>query len=228
MNFLNHVLKYSLLSITSLFLPMNVFSQIGISTESPKVTLDIEGRKTDASVADGLLIPRLTLGELVSKDNEYTPALAGTMVYITDVSATQSAKTSNVKRLGFYTFNGSVWLGMQPNSGLKFMYMPPVLLPLDNQDPSYNAVTGTFSVDLYQLYADQFSLSHSVSSAKNPSGSRLGVIDKSALDYFVTYYDPTIFTNLSIDNNGILTYKLPAIVSLTNNAFVNVVFQIKK
>ena len=55
---------------------------------------------------------------------------------------------------------------------------------------------------------------------------QLKAIAESALYYYVTYYDPTVFDNISIDANGVMTYDIigqPA----DYNSLINVVFVVK-
>lgn len=81
----------------SILLLMSIFAysqtgRIGINTESPKSTLDVNG-KTDAignsltTDITGLQAPRITRLELTNKGNSlYGADQKGTLVYITDVS----------------------------------------------------------------------------------------------------------------------------------------------
>lgn len=86
------------------------------------------------------------------------------------------------------------------------------------------STNGNFSVNLYTEYTNQF---QSVSIVKNPSApTNIPVYAANELDYYVTYYDPAVFRNLSIDDNGLLSYEVfgqPA----DYNSLINVVFVVK-
>ena len=79
----------------TIFAATSIYSQtgrVGINTESPKSTLDVNG-KADASGnslttdVTGLQAPRITRLELTNKGNSlYGADQKGTLVYITDVS----------------------------------------------------------------------------------------------------------------------------------------------
>ncbi|MNU12744.1 hypothetical protein D3C71_07750 [compost metagenome] len=48
-----------------------VYSQVGIDTETPKATLDVTGKPSDLTKADGIIAPRLKGSELKAKDALY-------------------------------------------------------------------------------------------------------------------------------------------------------------
>lgn len=103
--------------------------------------------------------------------------------------------------------------------------MPSTMLPTDILSPSYNA--GTFTVDLYKVYAEQFGMTISGASIKNPTASSLAVFPSNSLEYFITYYDNTVFQDVSLSDAGILTYKLPAELTISDKTFMNIVFKVK-
>ena len=96
------------------------YSQVGINTDSPKTTLQVNGKPTDPSVADGVILPRLSGNELKAKDVIYGTDQTGAIVYVTSSVGTPSTKTINVTSPGFYYFDGSVWqvIGSGGGSGL--------------------------------------------------------------------------------------------------------------
>lgn len=93
------------------------FGQIGINTESPKSSFDIE-YSGETRVKDGLLVPRLTLKQLTDKgDSVYNTNQLGALIYITDVAdGNQGGPRVNIARTGFYYFNGSKWLLLDGSS----------------------------------------------------------------------------------------------------------------
>jgi hypothetical protein len=88
---------------------LNGFCQVGFGTINPKATLDIAGKNTDATVADGIIAPRLTGNELAAKDAAYTTAQEGVIVYITAPVSVATDKTINITSTGYYFFNGAFW-----------------------------------------------------------------------------------------------------------------------
>ncbi|WP_430930938.1 hypothetical protein [Robiginitalea biformata] len=98
----------------------------------------------------------------------------------------------------------------------RIFYPPSIAI-----DASANG-TG-FTEDLYAQYVAQFG-TPAVASAGAPAA--LPTYAANELYYYVTYADPTVFDNMSIDANGVLTYDIigqPA----DYNALINVVFVVK-
>ena len=90
------------------------YSQVGIDTETPKATLDVTGKPTDFSKADGIIAPRLTGSELKAKDVLYTVDQKASLVYVTEalVASDTTSKTVNVTSIGYFYFDGNVWQKM--------------------------------------------------------------------------------------------------------------------
>ena len=123
----------------------------------------------------------------------------------------------------------------------RFFYMPAVIFNTDHN----TAVGVELKRDLYQLYANQFSgQPHNIVQGANASGTAvvesvmydkgvvssqgansLEVFDKGELEYHITYYDTSVFSDLSIDANGVLSYKI--IGESTPMTYMNIVFVIK-
>ncbi|WP_232520982.1 hypothetical protein [Flagellimonas nanhaiensis] len=79
------------------------------------------------------------------------------------------------------------------------------------------------TVNLYSQYIAQFGTPSVASSGAPAALPTYGATD---LYYYVTYADPTVFDNLSIDANGLMTYDIigqPA----DYNSLINVVFVVK-
>ncbi|MBO0331972.1 hypothetical protein, partial [[Muricauda] lutisoli] len=98
----------------------------------------------------------------------------------------------------------------------RIFYPPSIAI-----DASSNGTGRT--VDLYAQYVAQYG-TPAVSSAGAPAA--VPTYGATELYYYVTYADPTVFDNMSIDANGVLTYDIigqPA----DYNALINVVFVVK-
>jgi len=107
----------------------------------------------------------------------------------------------------------------------RMFYMPPVIF-----DTSVNG-TG-LTRNLYQEYVDQFTEAGNptfVKSADDGSGtptpSAIPVHDAADLYFYITYYDETVFDNISIDANGVMTYDI--IGPGTETSYMNIVFVVK-
>lgn len=83
---------------------------------------------------------------------------------------------------------------------------------------------GTYSRNLYNEYINQFG-TPAVKSAGAIEG--IPTLLASQLEYYITYYDTNIFENLSIDQNGTLTYRVKN-SSASEKTFMNIVFVVKK
>ncbi|MNF68900.1 hypothetical protein D3C84_507700 [compost metagenome] len=98
----------------------------------------------------------------------------------------------------------------------RFFYMPAVTF-----DTSVTAAGLT--KNLYQEYVSQFT---NVAVRNTSAPATIAYIPLNTdLNYYITYYDSTVFANLSIDDNGILTYDV--IGAGTPTSYLNIVFALK-
>jgi len=112
----------------------------------------------------------------------------------------------------------------------KFFYMPSMYLPLaQDQIVSSMSTTfanGVFTVNLYNVYAQQFGGANTTSSVSSTTTS-LPVLPKDELDYYITFFDNTVYTNVTVNNDGILTYKVSSQADPNSGSFMNIVFAVK-
>ncbi|MET3537437.1 hypothetical protein [Chryseobacterium limigenitum] len=228
----------------ALLLSAIINGQVGINTPDPQATLDIVGDPSNTLKLDGVIAPRLRGAELAAKT--YTAAQTGAIVYVTLAAGTLTGQVINVSAPGYYYFDGSVWKSIGSGSGgsttlntgtglnvsgsgatatpynvdmkpaIKFMYMPSISIN--------TSATGTgFTRNLYGEYTAQFG----TPSAQNPgsAGAPIPVFAATDLNYYVTYFDPAVFANVSITDAGTLNYDV--IGSATSCSFINVVFVLK-
>jgi hypothetical protein len=117
----------------------------------------------------------------------------------------------------------------------RFFYMPPVIFD--------TSTTGTgLTRDLYQDYVNQFTgvnpynlahgapgydpMSYNGGLVKSDSApAQIPVYGRTELHYYITNYDKTVFSNLSINDNGVLTYTI--IGTATDTSSMTIVFQVK-
>lgn len=101
----------NLLLFTCICLGCQAYSQVGINTQTPLATLDVTGKPATTSAIDGVIAPRLSGDQLISKDAVYTAAQAGSIIYITALpTIALTSKTANVSKTGYYYFNGTQWM----------------------------------------------------------------------------------------------------------------------
>lgn len=98
----------------------------------------------------------------------------------------------------------------------KWFYMPSISI-------NTSTVGTGLTKDLYNLYKNEFT-APAVKSAGAPAGIPY-FTSPSMLYYYVTYFDPTVFANISIDANGVMTYDV--INNSTDCSIINIVFAIK-
>jgi hypothetical protein len=105
----------NLLPLLFLIITSYLNGQVGINTDSPKVTLDVNAgtdSQISASIPPGFIAPRLTLAQLNGIAENYKPELVGTIAYIYSVGnvpANLHSSLENITSVGYYYFDGSSW-----------------------------------------------------------------------------------------------------------------------
>ncbi|MDR1563136.1 MAG: hypothetical protein LBS54_08685 [Dysgonamonadaceae bacterium] len=214
------------------FAVMKTNAQVTIgATSNPNVTLEIVGKPTDNTVADGLIIPRITGDQLVAKvitGGKYADVTTfeGTLVYVTSAPTTaQTGVLKNVKAPGYYYFDKAknCWKGIASTDNLtEWFYMPPYPI---NTEAGENK-----TIDLYQAYAwsilgEENETGFAIKSAGAPDFSTLQpVLSATDFYYFVVGYDPELFTNISITAAGVLKYTIPTTAVADDESYITIVF----
>ncbi|MFV0233461.1 hypothetical protein OBK30_10450 [Empedobacter falsenii] len=209
------------------------YAQVGIGTENPKATLDVTAVNATGTSTDvqGVLIPRVDRERAQSmKDVEKS-----TMIYVNDVSTgTNTGTAIDINTEGFYYYNGIIWvkLASATSASTQFFYMPSIVIDTSNPD-----VNTLLTRNLFAEYKAQFTgqLYDSANGTFSPNPDFIKSEDAPAvipnlpnatdLYYYITDYDKTALSDLSIDANGVLTYKV--IGTGTDYSFVNIVFVVK-
>lgn len=91
-------------------------SQVGVGTNTPKSSLQVEGQPTQTSTADGIQGPTLSLAQLDAKVAAYGNDQDGAIVYIDDVTAASTeTETANITTTGYYFYDATndVWNAMK-------------------------------------------------------------------------------------------------------------------
>lgn len=204
---MRNILTFILIGINSI-----MYSQVGINTNLPKTTLDIN-KSLSQDLAEGFLTIRISGNDLAAKDKLYGEDQNSSLIYATEVPTTSTPKTSNIKTPGFYYYKSSIskWVAFAMP---KFFYMPSILFDTTKM--------GAQTKDLYQLYYNQFT---------NPSASSTGatgkipVVGKDDLEYYITSYDTTVFGNVTINADGVMNYSV--LNNATEASFLNIIFVLK-
>ncbi|MDR1259137.1 MAG: hypothetical protein LBK65_07675 [Tannerellaceae bacterium] len=194
------------------------------------VLLDIKSQAADPSTnatttgtaGGGLGLPRVVLTSettlapfLPSATAAEMKARAGLMVY--NVSTTSPFKP------GVYVWNGTKWT--TTGEGIRYFYMPSCNIEV--------ASTGTKTFNLYNEYVRQFTRSgngtfitsnSSINYVPSPELTRLYAANE--LDYVITYYDTSVFTGVSINAAGLMSYTVNT-TNTTSATYFNIVFIVK-
>jgi len=113
-------MKKTILSLTIILLfangAFNLNAQVTVGSNSiPNATLDVVAESPgNASIAEGIIAPRLTGDQIKAKDGVYGILQNGAIVYATAaVSGTPVGKTINITAAGYYYYDAvdAVWKG---------------------------------------------------------------------------------------------------------------------
>lgn len=168
----------------------------------------------------GMLLPRV---ELVATNNAapLTAHVEGMTVYNTATSDSAIGAENKVEP-GFYYNDGTKWNEMitKDNKAVKFFYMPSITF-----DTSVD-VTGA-TKNLYTEYKKQFDSPKTGSTGAPMTANNSIPYFKNPTDlyYYATDYDTDVFKNVSIDENGVMTYSVEA--AATDCSLINIVFVVK-
>ena len=203
--------------------------RVGINTDDPKATIHIKADKDNKDNNPGLIIPD------VSKDKLDTgEPVESTLVYYSEgsnsayINQNDQSTTENIgSKKGFYYYDGTDWQRIIRKAQF---YMPSIVVP---------TTVGPHSIDLYEEYIKQYADSNGSNTFNkqapnrswniqtNNSNNSLKTYAKNDLDYFVVYYDNNVFTDLSITEEGVLTYTVTAegAKNISAQTFMNIVLQ---
>ena len=176
-------------------------------TPNANAMLDVEATNK------GMLLPRLALEE-TTEAAPLSAHVAGMTVYNT--------ATANDVVPGFYYNDGTKWQQMvtTDNKAVKFFYMPSITF-----DTSADATGQT--KNLYEEYKAQFALTNPnhVVSPGAPTNGIPYFDDPTDLYYIITDYDSNVFSNITINDQGVMTYDVTA--AATDCTLINIVFVVK-
>ena len=194
-------------TVSVCFSNLNAQVTIGSNTEpNSNAVLDLISNSTK-----GLLLPRVAL----TATNDASPTSAHTAGMTVYNTATNSSVLGYEVAPGLYYNDGSKWVRM-PQRSTNWFYMPSISF-----DTSTNG-NGRLK-NLYGEYYSQFS-SPSVISTGAPSSVPF-IPAATDMYYYITSYDATVFRNISIDANGVMTYDVWG--AATACSYINIAFVLK-
>lgn len=209
-------ITFLILTVVSCFI--EIHAQVTIGSMHPPhndALLDLK-ESADGTSTKGFLLPRVSL----KATNDPTPMaehISGMIVYnITpsEVSDPSYLPEYHVSK-GLYYNDGTKWEKLYLGAA-NWFYMPSVSF-----DTSVDVRGQT--KDLYQLYETQFT-SPAYSSSGAPSIVP-HILDAEDLYYYILDVDPNVFTNISIDEKGLMRYDVKA--AATDCTYISIVFVLK-
>lgn len=210
--------KIILLFVILSLIGAKAYTQVTIgagSKPNPDALLDLHENVADNSSSRGLLMPRVALISTILA----TPMgnhVAGMTVYNTAVSEPDEI---NYVSPGFYYNNGRKWERLNLGTS-NWFYMPPIVF-----DTSL-AATGVVR-DLYAEFSKQF-LGLEPTTFVKSIGAPATIPYVPAADelyYYITYYDPAVFSDIIISEEGVMTYNVTP--AATETSYINIVFVVK-
>ena len=200
-------------------------AQVGINTDTPKQysLLDIE------SNSKGILIPRVSLTNIFDQttvknidDSSVSNYENSLLIYNINTTNIEGVNEYTNVTPGYYYWETDRWVRMSSMKDKQFFYMPSIIIPTSADQLATGSTFGT--IDLYNIYKTQFSNSM----VKNPAASTsLPIYKKNQLDYYITWYDDSVFTNVKVSDNGVMTYEIKADADISIGSFMNIIFAVK-
>jgi len=231
-----------------------VSGQVSIgSTQEPEkaALLQLKTQQADinnvTSDKGGLLLSRVKLvnrktlepfivndSDFQNNGNKVKDLHTGLIVYNIYVSASQTDPDLTFDE-GVYVWDGTQWQQAGESvDPVKWFYPPAFNLPLPKIDTNADPVR-TF--DLYGEYKRQFTKNLTdnptfvdtqngiTNSVPSPADGQLYLPEE--LDYIITYYDPEIIRDVTINTNGVLSYRVKD-NDPGSHSFLNLVFVVKE
>lgn len=208
--------------------------RVGINTTQPNATMQVVAGSGETK--PGVIIPNVekTGINVLEKGSDKDYFEESTLVYFKGDSSRKDEDVNStieeVSKKGFYYYDGKDWVRVMQKAQI---YLPSIVL---------KTTAGSYTIDLYDVYLAQFrggvsaatntgtsTSSATTSFAKSSSNAILRVFEKTDLDYFITYFDSNVFSNVSVNANGVLTYDVTIAGenAVSEDTFMNIVLQEK-
>ena len=221
-------------TLSTLLFALYANAQVGFGTPTPNINAEVDITSTDK----GLLIPRIAL-EKIDMPAPLSAHVAGMIVYNTTSSDINDPdyNAQTAVQPGLYQNDGTKWVQLigKDYATVKFFYMPSIVFNTSNTGQGLKR-------NLYAEYISQFTNKQLIVNSttggevgtgtratfkKNPSAPDVipHLPKATDLHYYITDYDTTSLGNITIDDNGIMTYDV--VGTGTPYSFVNIVFVVK-
>ena len=210
-----------------LYILVGIFALMNITALNAQVTIGKQQTPNPDAVLElvtpgnnkGFLPPRIALVA------PHSPAPLSTNVQGMVVYNTTVLRDSLQE--GLYVNDGTRWVVLQQTPYLApvWFYMPAFPLSVSS--------SGTFTVDLWAEYNQQFNNlatgNNIVSSDATAPKPLSKVYSADELNYYVTGYDNTVFSDVSLTPTGTLSYTITpaALTNVSDSTFMNIVFVVK-
>lgn len=229
------------------FLLSAVFAQaqVGFGTATPDQSSEIEIQSTNK----GMLVPRIGLTSGTQKLQENIDN-ANSLLIFNNGTALPTGFYYWKANVVNGTDNGTwIAVGSEVSSMPKFFYMPSVVLPTtlaqsqtinpaylgvgDTTNPQfvnkygmeYNQSTKVFTINLYNIFSAQFTSPFKTSSSA--TGLSGFVLNSNHYEYYITKVDTTVFEDVTLSDDGVLTYKVIENAVARDGSYMNIVLKAK-
>jgi len=183
---------------------ISINAQVTIGSMNPPQRGAVLELKSDTL---GFLPPRVNL--IAPSNVKPLPAVVPGMV-VFNTNPTDSLV------VGLYYHNGTKWVHLiaDPYMQQNWFYMPSIVLDASQ-------LNTPVTVDLYNLFLTQFKTPANVSPGA-PAAVSAPLPQAADLYYYVTSYDTSVFSGISITNDGKMTYT--ALTTPSDSTYMNIVF----
>lgn len=232
-------------TLSTLLFALYANAQVGFGTPTPNASAQVDISATDK----GVLIPRIALTSTTHKLQANTNNANSLLIYNNGTALPQGFYYWKANVVSG-TDNGTwVAVGSETSALPKFFYMPSVILPTtlaqsqlpnpiyggegDTTNPqfvnkpgmSYDASTKVFTINLYEIFSNQFTTPLVATGDQN--GLADFVLAANHYDYFITKADESVFTDVTLSQLGVLTYKVKENAVARDGSYMNIVLKAK-
>ena len=195
----------------------NIYTADGALGEDRVVTLDgnsltFEGTQDIVFQADG------DVGIGTNTPDRKLDVEGGQVRFSDYGTGTYEDNESAVYLLGVEADGDLVEMNTAKNS--RMFYPPPIAIPA-------SSIGTDFPMDLHQEYVDLFDGNAATFVGSTSAPTEIPTYAEDEFYYYVLDYDPAIFSNIRIDDNGNMLYNVLATPS-DNCSFITVVFMVKE
>jgi len=198
-----------------IFLLMGILALIDITALKAQVTIGKDQLPNPDAVLE-LATPNNNKGFLPPKVALVSPSSPAPLSTNVEGMVVYNTTPTDSLRAGLYYNTGSQWIRLTalPPTLAGWFYMPSIVFDTSTIGPGQ-------SRDLYQEFVNQFG----TPKATNPGAANFILPKATDLNYYILDYDPAVFANVLVDENGMMTYDI--VGSATDESYINIVFAIK-